>query len=156
MNEVPTLAEWVGDPARFDAWFTRFYDRVRDDEVLAPIFATMNPDHARHVAAFVREVFGGAKEYSASHGGHSHMVRKHFGRALTDAQRKRWMGLLLDTADECGLPSDPEFRSSLVAYLEWGSRLAVINSQPGAEADSHAPMPAWNWGATGGPYVPKE
>jgi hemoglobin len=65
---------------------------------------------------------------------------------------KAWLALLLDTADEVGLPSDPEFRSALVAYLEWGSRLAVINSQPGAEADADLPMPRWGWGVPGGPY----
>jgi len=27
-----------------------------------------------------------------------------------------------------GLPSDPEFRSAFGRYLEWGTRLAVINS----------------------------
>ena len=26
------------------------------------------------------------------------------------------------------MPDDPEFRSAIVGYLEWGSRLAVINS----------------------------
>jgi hypothetical protein len=31
-------------------------------------------------------------------------------------------------------PSDPEFASALVSYLEWGTRLAVINSQPDAQA----------------------
>ena len=51
-----------------------------------------------------------------------------------------------------GIPDDPEFRSALVAYLEWGSRLAVLNSQPGAEAVSDAPMPKWSWGVPGGPY----
>ena len=54
-----------------------------------------------------------------------------------------------------GLPDDPEFRSAFVAYLEWGSRLAVINSQPGvpdSDPDPTDPMPVWNWGAVGGPY----
>jgi hypothetical protein len=40
-----------------------------------------------------------------------------------------------------GVPGDPEFRSALVAYLEWGTRLAVMNSQPGADVNSEAPMP---------------
>lgn len=30
--------------------------------------------------------------------------------------------------DEIGLANDPEFRFALVAYLEWGSLIAVINS----------------------------
>jgi hemoglobin len=62
------------------------------------------------------------------------------------------MALLLDTADELKMADDPEFRSAMVGYLEWGSRLAVINSQPGASVDAHAPMPKWGWGVVGGPY----
>jgi hemoglobin len=53
-----------------------------------------------------------------------------------------------------GLPADPEFASALVSYLEWGSRLAVINSADGATASEQAPMPKWGWGETGGPYIP--
>jgi hemoglobin len=55
-------------------------------------------------------------------------------------------------ADDAGLPDDPEFRSALVAYLEWGTRLALHNSQPGAVAP-HAPVPRWGWGEAP-PYVP--
>ncbi|HZP04381.1 MAG TPA: hypothetical protein VFB43_05725 [Terracidiphilus sp.] len=83
------------------------------------------------------------------------MVRRRLGRGITDEQRKRWVGLLLETADEQKLPDDPEFRSALVAYLEWGSRLAVINSNlPADTAISDASMPSWNWGVPGGPYIP--
>lgn len=39
-----------------------------------------------------------------------------------------------------------------VAYLEWGTRLAVVNSKPGAKVYENAPMPKWGWGETGGPY----
>lgn len=62
-----------------------------------------------------------------SGGSHAHMI----GRHLTDHLRKCWIALLLDTADEMGLPSDPEFRAAFVGYLEWGTRLAVVNSQDG-------------------------
>mgnify|MGYP002152001505 FL=1 len=83
------------------------------------------------------------------------MIRHHLARGLAEPQRRRWLALLLECADEVGLPDDPEFRSALVAYLEWGTRLAVINSQPGAQAVEDAPMPKWGWGETGGPYIPK-
>jgi truncated hemoglobin YjbI len=76
--------------------------------LLAPVFAAMDPAHAQHVAAFVGEVFGGPPLYSQDHGGHAHMIRKHLGRALREEQRRRWIELLLDCADEVGLPSDPE------------------------------------------------
>ena len=41
----------------------------------------------------------------------------------------RWQHL----ADDAELPDDPEFRAALVAYLEWATRLALHNSQPGAD-----------------------
>jgi hemoglobin len=152
---VPTLHEWLGGAPALERLFTRFYEHVREDDVLGPVFATMSPSHAVHVAAFVGEVFGGPSTYSEQYGGHAAMIRKHLGKHLSDTQRKRWMSLLLDTADEVGVPTDPEFRSALVGYLEWGSRLAVLNSQPGATAVESAPMPAWGWGNVGGPYVPE-
>jgi len=83
-------------------------------------------------------------------------VAHHIGKMLDEPRRKRWMDLLLQSADEIGLANDPEFRSALVGYLEWGSRLAVINSQtddnPIGESE---PMPQWGWGETKGPYIPK-
>src|SRR5262249_18266066 len=145
-KHVPTLYEWMGGMPAIERLLKTFYERVPKDPVLAPIFAEMNPHHAQHVAKFVAEGFGGPKAYSDERGGHPNMVRRHFGRMLTDAQRKRWLMVLLECADDLKIPDDPEFRSALVAYLEWGSRLAVINSQPGATADDAAPMPKWGWG----------
>jgi hemoglobin len=104
------------------------------------------------VAVFLAEVFGGPAKYSAEHGGHANMIRHHLERGLTQEQRRRWVELLLACADELGLPDDPEFRSAFVAYLEWGTRLAVINSQAGADVTEQQPMPRWGWGEVGGPY----
>jgi hemoglobin len=129
-----------------------FYKKVVLDGLLAPVFAHMGGDHPRHVAHFVAEVLGGPPLYSDERGGHPHMISRHLERRLTQAQRAQWVRLLLDSADEVGLPADPEFRSALVAYLEWGSRLAVLNSQPGTSVNPDAPMPQWGWGVPGGPY----
>ena len=152
---VPTLYEWLGGAEPLRALIARFYQKVPTDPLLAPLFAQMPPEHFQHVADFIGEVLGGPANYTAHHGGHANMIRHHLGKGITDEQRKRWLQLLLETADEQGLPSDPEFRSALVAYLEWGSRLAVINSALPADTPvAEAPMPAWNWGVPGGPYQP--
>jgi hemoglobin len=151
-KDVPTLYEWLGGSEALIRLTARFYEHVRDDSLLAPIFAHMGADHPAHVAAFLAEVLGGPSAYSEQHGGHSHMIQQHLNRHLTQEQRRRWVGLLLETADELSLPEDPEFRSALVGYLEWGSRLAVINSQPGATVAPHSPMPKWGWGEVKGPY----
>ena len=152
---VPTLYEWIGGIEPLRRLTAEFYRRVPDDPVLAPVFAHMAADHPEHVALFLAEVLGGPALYSREHGGHPEMVRHHLGRHLSEVMRRRWIGLLLDTYTDLGLPADPEFASALVGYLEWGSRLAVINSAPGAIVSEQAPMPKWGWGETGGPYIPK-
>ena len=155
-SEVPTLYEWVGGIGRIEELFKKFYEHVREDDVLAPVFAQMAPEHFQTVAHFVSEVLGGPKLYSGD-GKHNHstMIAKHLAKHLSEKQRKRWVGLLLDTADELKMPDDPEFRSALVGYLEWGSRIAVINSA-GSEnpVGESAPMPTWGWGEVKGPYMP--
>jgi hemoglobin len=152
-QNVPTLYDWLGGIDALNQLTVRFYEHVKDDSLLAPIFAHMDADHPAHVAAFLGEVLGGPAAYSEKYGGHPHMITQHLNRHLGQEQRRRWVSLLLDTADELSMPEDPEFRSALVGYLEWGSRLAVINSQPGATVEVHAPMPKWGWGEVHGPYT---
>ena len=142
-QSIPTLYEWLGGMDALTRLTTRFYASVKSDPLLGPVFAHMNADHPSHVAEFLAEVLGGPDAYSKQHGGHPHMIQQHLNRHLNQDQRRRWVGLLLQTADELAMPDDPEFRSALVGYLEWGSRLAVINSQPGATVDKHTPMPKW-------------
>jgi hemoglobin len=145
-DPVPTLYAWAGGAEALTELFRTFYERVPQDDLLAPLFAGMDPHHAHHVAAWLGEVFGGPRTYSEQRGGHAHMIGKHLGRGITEQQRRRWVALLLDTADEVGLPADPEFRSAFVGYLEWGTRMAVIFSNPGAEPTPAEPMPVWGWG----------
>jgi len=81
------------------------------------------------------------------------MLSKHLGLALTEDQRARWVALVTPAADDAGLPADPEFRSALLAYVEWGTRIALANSQPGAAPAPEAPVPHWGWGEAP-PYQP--
>jgi hemoglobin len=158
MKKIPTLYEWAGDMMTFETLFTRFYEKVLKDDLLGEVFKNMSPDHIKLVSHFVAEVFGGPNLYTTDdNGSHARMIGKHIGRMLTEEKRQRWVHLLLQTADETGLKSDPEFRSSFVGYIEWGTRIAVINSQltenPMTKPE---PMPKWGWGETGGPYTPND
>jgi CDGSH-type Zn-finger protein/truncated hemoglobin YjbI/ferredoxin len=152
---VPTPYEFLGGIEVLERLTTAFYDGIlgEPDPVLEPVFRGMHPDHPSHVAAWLAETFGGPARYTAEHGGYEHMVDAHRDRGLTEDQRQQWVRRLIATADEIGLTRDLDFRSTFVAYLEWGSRLAVINSTPGAELIDHAPVPQWRWGQTP-PYVP--
>lgn len=156
MKKAPTLYEWVGGNEKLEQLTKVFYEKVLRDDLLYPDFANMSPEHAQHVAHFIGEVFGGPKKYTEEDkGSHATMVAHHVGKMLDEQKRKRWIQLLLETADEIGLADDPEFRSALVGYLEWGSRIAVINSNTTENPVSELePMPKWGWGETGGPYDP--
>jgi hemoglobin len=149
---VPSLYEWAGGMPALERLTARFYDRVRDDGILAPVFAAMSPEHPRRVAHFLAEVLRGPATYTAERGGHATMLSHHLNKHLTAEQRTRWVALLLECADEVHLPDDPEFRSAFVSYLEWGSRLALMNSQEGVAPTLDQPMPSWGWGEVGGPY----
>lgn len=146
-SSTPTLYEWAGGDAAFERLINCFYDRVEQDELIAPLFpGGVSRDHREHVAAWWQEVFGGPARYSRELGGYAAMVGKHVELGISVEQRRRFVELMSVAADDAGLPDDPEFRSALLAYLEWGTRLALDNSQPGAGVVPGAPVPRWGWG----------
>ena len=151
---TPTLYEWAGGQPALARLINAFYDRVEGDQLLSPLFpGGVSTEHRDHVIAWWSEVFGGPARYSEQLGGYERMLGKHRGLAITPEQRFRFVSLMSLAADDADLPADPEFRSALVAYLEWGTRLALANSQPGATVAEHAPVPRWGWGEAP-PYRP--
>src|SRR5258708_36995648 len=130
MADYPTLFEWAGGRDAFDRMINAFYDRVEQDELLSPFFpGGVHADHRRNVAMWWGEVFGGPAEYSEQLGGYERMLEKHRSLGITDEQRLRFATLMSVAADHAQMPNDPEFRSALVAYLAWGTRLPLPNPQ---------------------------
>ena len=153
-NPTPSLYRWAGGEPAIRRLINSFYDRVERDELLSPFFpGGVSEGHRARVTAWWSEVLGGPARYTEELGGYDSMLAHHRGLAITAEQRFRFASLLSLAADDAGLPEDPEFRSALVAYVEWGTRLAMHNSQPGAEVVEHAPVPRWGWGEAP-PFVP--
>jgi hemoglobin len=154
VSELPTLYEWAGGAGPVRQLIEAFYDRVERDELLAPFFpGGVTTAHREHVAAWWCEVLGGPPSYTEQHGGYENMLAHHLKLAITPQQRFRFASLMSLAADDAGLPADPEFRAALIGYLEWGTRIAMANSQPGADVTAHAPVPRWGWGVAP-PYLP--
>ena len=154
MSDVPTLYDWAGGHDAFHRLINAFYDRVEADDLLSGFFpGGVHEEHRQHVIAWWSEVFGGPDDYTKTLGGYERMLSKHIDLGITDEHRFRFASLMSQAADDAGLPADPEFRSALVAYLEWGTRIAMGNSQPGAGVVPHAPVPRWGWGVAP-PYRP--
>jgi CDGSH-type Zn-finger protein/truncated hemoglobin YjbI len=145
-DREPTLFEWCGGLPALTRMTRIFYEKhVSEDPLLAPLFANMSPDHPVRVARWLGEVFGGPKLYSETYGGYNRMISQHLGKGLTEEERARWVELISLSAQEAGLPTDPEFQAAFRSYIEWGSRIAIENSQPGASPPPNMPMPRWWW-----------
>jgi len=131
-----------------------FYDRTESDELISPLFpGGVSEDHRAHVTLWWIEVFGGPPGYTDHLGGYERMLAHHRDLGITPEQRFRFASLMSVAADDAGLPDDPEFRAAFVGYVEWGTRLALHNAQPGAEVVGQAPVPHWGWGVAP-PYQP--
>src|ERR1700730_836577 len=130
MSEPPTLYEWAEGRPAIARLIDCFYDRVERDELLS-----------------------GPADYTNRLGGYPAMLAHHRNLNITTEQRFRFASLMSLAADDAKLPADPEFRAAFVGYLEWGTRLAMHNSQPGADVAQQAPVPHWGWGMAP-PYQP--
>jgi hemoglobin len=155
MSDEPTLHDWAGGPPAFRALIDAFYDRVEHDDLLGPLFpGGVSAEHRAHVTTWWIEVFGGAPGYTEHHGGYPTMLDHHRNLGITGEQRFRFASLMSHAADDAGLPDDPEFRAAFVGYVEWGTRLALSNSQVDAAGIvEQAPVPHWGWGVAP-PYQP--
>ena len=153
MSEPPTLYQWVKGRPAIARLIDCFYDRVERDDLLSPFFpGGVSAEHREHVTTWWCEVFGGPAGYTERLGGYPAMLAHHRDLAITAEQRFQFASLMSLAADDAALPDDPEFRAALVGYLEWGTRLAMHNSQPGARHRRRGAGPALGLGR--GPALP--
>ena len=155
ISDTPTLYEWAGGGSAIRRLIDAFYDRVERDDLLSVLFpGGVGEEHRANVVLWWSEVLGGPADYTDQLGGYSRMLAHHRGLRITPEQRFRFAATMSRAADQhAALPDDPEFRAAFVSYVEWGTRLAMHNSQPNADVVEHAPVPRWGWGVAP-PYMP--
>ncbi|MBA3807621.1 MAG: CDGSH iron-sulfur domain-containing protein [Solirubrobacterales bacterium] len=152
--DKPTLFEWAGGFPALLRLTRRFYEtHVPTEPLLGDLFGRMSPDHPERVASWLGQVFGGTPAYSDRYGGYERMISQHLDKGITLEQRALWVALLGRSADDVGLPADAEFRAAFIAYLEWGSRIAVENSKPGVHPPPKMPVPRWWWVCDAEPWA---
>jgi CDGSH-type Zn-finger protein len=138
----PTLFDWAGGLPALTRMARLLYEKhVPADDLLAPLFAGMPPDHPQREAATLAAAFGGSAAGPAA------MQRAQPRPGFTEEQRSRWVALASLAADEAALPADPEFRAALTSYLDWSSRVAA---QSGDDTGA-SPLPRWGWSPAGPP-----
>jgi hemoglobin len=142
-----TLYEHAGGETGLHHFTDIFYASVLRDPLLQPLFGAGKPQHVEHLTAFTAESFGGPGAFSERMGGFPGLIAAHRGLHITEAQRERFVALYLAAADEAGLPDDPRFRNALREHVEFGSHVAMQNSNARTDAELHPlrEVPQWTW-----------
>jgi hemoglobin len=134
-NEI-TMLEHLGGKPKLKEFIEHFHHSALEDDLLGEMFARSRPTHTAHLISFFEEVMGGRQGYTEHHSGVEGLFDAHADLAITSDQRKRFVDLMLASADAVGLPADDRFRSALAARIESGSMFSMTLSQPGT--------PRWN------------
>lgn len=123
-----------------------FYAKALADPVLREVFPERVPTHVDHLTWFTAESFGGPDRFTKELG-FSYIIDVHRGLKLTEEQRQRFVDLYLEALDESGLPDDEPFRAAVRSHVEFGSKVAVQNSQAETDEQLHPlrEVPLWNW-----------
>lgn len=143
---MPTLLEHVGGEETLHRLEDHFYSSVLADPLLQPLFGGGKPDHVDHLTWFTAESFGGSDRFTRELG-FSHLIDVHRGLQITEEQRQRFVELYMTALDAVGAPADEPFREAVRSHVEFGSRVAMQNSNASSEQELHPlrEVPRWTW-----------
>lgn len=142
----PTLFEFAGGDAAFLALARSHHRRCLEDPELNHPFShpDQHPQHVERLAAYWAEVLGGPPTFSTGCGSETSVLRMHSGNGdITDLGR-RFVACFDAAMDDAALPSDPDFRSALHAYMVWAVDRVLAHEDRDRIADGLA-MPRWGW-----------
>lgn len=115
-TDAVTAYQAMGGRATFERLVRRFYQGVRTDDVLAPMYPEEDFDGAvERLTMFLEQYWGGPTTYSETRG-HPRLRMRHMPYAVTPLARDRWLQHMREGVDELGLPEDLE--TMLWDYLQ--------------------------------------
>ena len=111
-----TFFDDVGGSPTFVRLVARFYEGVRADPVLAPLYPQDDWDGAEErLRGFLEQYWGGPTTYSQRRG-HPRLRMRHAPFRVGPAERDAWLRHMRVAVDSLGLP--PEQERTLWDYLE--------------------------------------
>jgi hemoglobin len=143
---MPTLLEHAGGEEALHRLEQVFYDSVLGDPLLQPLFGEGRATHVEHLTAFTAESFGGPDRFSRELG-FDHLISVHRGLKITEEQRQRFVELYMEALDKADMPNDPAFREAVREHVEFGSKVAMQNSNAASDDELHPlrEVPRWTW-----------
>jgi hemoglobin len=123
-NPQDFYAEVGGAPV-FRKIVARFYEQVREDEILRPLYPEedLGPAEER-LRMFLEQYWGGPRTYSDQRG-HPRLRMRHAPFRIGLIERDAWLRCMRIAVDEAGL--DEAHRRQLWHYLEYAAA-SMVNS----------------------------
>ena len=115
-NDDPTVYDVVGGMDFFTALADRFYERVKTDAVLLPLYPDPSdlPAASRRLALFLAQYWGGPHTYSEERG-HPMLRARHLPFAIGTAERDAWMACMTQAMQD--VVHDEQLRTWLLGQL---------------------------------------
>ncbi|GAA4675918.1 globin [Pseudonocardia yuanmonensis] len=115
----------VGGEKVFHQIVHRFYEQVREDEILRPLYPEedLGPAEDR-LRMFLEQYWGGPRTYSEQRG-HPRLRMRHFPFTIGPIERDAWLRCMRVAVDESDL--DEAHRAQLWQYLEYAAA-SMVNS----------------------------
>lgn len=117
----------VGGTETFERIVRTFYERVREDPVLAPMYPQDDWEGAQwRLRAFLEQYWGGPTDYSERRG-HPRLRMRHQPFAITPTAKAHWLQHMHAALDEAALPPmhDAAFRD----YIERAATSMVNHAE---------------------------
>ncbi len=123
-----TFYDAVGGAETFTAIVARFYQLVREDEVLLPLYPPDELDAAEdRLRMFLEQYWGGPHTYSEQRG-HPRLRMRHAPFRIGFIERDAWLRCMHTAVASIDSQTlDDEHRQQLLAYLEMAAD-SMVNS----------------------------
>jgi hemoglobin len=120
--------EEIGGAETFQAIVSRFYQLVREDEILRPIYPPDDLDGAEErLRMFLEQYWGGPRTYSDQRG-HPRLRMRHAPFRIGFLERDAWLRCMHTAIAEVDAQTlDDEHRRALLQYLEMAAQ-SMVNS----------------------------
>lgn len=143
---VTSLYDFAGGDEALHRLEDCFYSSVLADPLLQPLFGSGRPQHVEHLTWFTAESFGGPARFSRNLG-FAHLIDVHRGLHISEDQRRRFVELYRQALDQAGMPTDPAFRAAVMEHVEFGTQVAMQNSNATTDEQLHPlrEVPRWTW-----------
>jgi hemoglobin len=128
MVDLPSssaLFDRIGGSATFDALVRKFYEGIREDERLRPMYPEGDLEGAIwRLSSFLQQYFGGPTDYSDQRG-HPRLRMRHAAFHVNPDAKERWLAHMRQAVDSLNL--SPMDEGELWDYLERAA-LSMVNT----------------------------